>query len=52
MVWGTVATTLTSSPALPVVSVARKEDTLGVPDGLVEGLMNPLPGPATFVAGV
>ena len=23
-----------------------KEDTLGVPDGLVDGLMNPLPGPA------
>ena len=37
---------LTWSPAFPVVSVDRKEAALGVPEGLVEGLMNPLPGPA------
>lgn len=27
-------------------SLARKEEVLGVPHGLVEGLMNLLPGPA------
>ena len=43
---GDSQTALTWSPALPLVSAARNEDALGVPDGLVEGLMNPLPGPA------
>ena len=41
---------LTWSPVLPVVSVDRKDATLGVPDGLVEGLMKPLPGPAQHTA--
>ncbi len=30
-------------PALLAVPTEMKEDTLGVPDGLVDGLMNALP---------